>query len=372
MRSQPMTILRINKLGKPYVQSSDPSKTRTMLQNDIWLDPVSGTMKTWNGAAWEEMQFGGSAIMDDCIANRMLANDISASKITAGVLQSQDGSFYLNLETGEAQLLRLIMGGQVEGNIIATSSNGLTRVRLRGREGEKDITAGLIYEERESIDTDEWNNAGQIYFAYTSRQTYSAIQNYQIGKYNSSRPTQGYNGGARDGLMWRSVSTDWLRASYLTYHGLRLAKKNSLSENFENVPPVMQAIGDCLRGETAASMGSYTCTYELNEIMRIDFSLRITTAGTGSEKCGISTALLRSLNVDIPSMTPVSGGTYRLYNSNGNLLGAFIGASFVAENDLWVPSYVTSGELAPIAESVLSASTTITGTLYGKYTLEDD
>lgn len=80
MRSQPMTILRINKLGKPYVQSSDPSRTRAMIQNDLWLNPDAGTMKMWNGHAWDEMQFGGSAIMDDCIANRMLANDISASR----------------------------------------------------------------------------------------------------------------------------------------------------------------------------------------------------------------------------------------------------------------------------------------------------
>ena len=372
MRSQPMTILRINKLGKPYVQSSDPSRTRAMIQNDLWLNPDAGTMKMWNGHAWEEMQFGGSAIMDDCIANRMLANDISASKITTGILQSQDGSFYLNLETGEAQLLRLILGGQVEGNIIATSSNGLTRVRLRGREGEKDVTAGLIYEERESTDTDEWNNAGQIYFAYTSRQTHAAIQNYQIGKYNSSRPTQAYNAGSHDGLMWRSVSTDWLKASYLTFHGLRLAKRNALDETFENVPAVIQAVGDCLTGETVACAGTYTCTYQLNEVMRIDFSLRITTAGTGTGECGLSIAQLRNLNPNIPAMTPVDGGTYRLYNSNGDLLGAFIGASFVAENGLWVPAYVASGELAPIAESALASNVTMTGTIFGKYNLEDE
>ena len=83
MISPTTTILRINKLGKPYVQSTDPSLTHRISANDIWLNPVAGTMKTWNGSAWEEMQFGASAIMDDCIANRMLANDISANKITA-------------------------------------------------------------------------------------------------------------------------------------------------------------------------------------------------------------------------------------------------------------------------------------------------
>ena len=372
MISQPMTILRINKLGKPYVQATDPSANRALIQNDLWLNPDAGTMKMWNGTAWEEMQFGGSAIMDDCIANRMLANDISASKITAGVLQSQDGSFYLNLESGEAQLLRLIMGGQVEGNIIATSSNGLTRVRLRGREGEKDVTAGLIYEERETTDTEKWNNAGQIYFAYASRQTISAIQNYQIGKYNSSRPTQGYNAGSNDGLMWRSVSTDWLRASYLTYHGLRLAKKNSLSESFENVPAVMTVIGNCILGATVEGSGTFTCTYQLNEVMRIDFSLQIITAGTGTGECGISAALLRNQSTDIPNIVPLSGGTYQLFNSNGNLLGAFIGASFIANDGIWTLSYVASENHTPIAESVLASGVTIVGTCYGKYTFGGD
>ena len=372
MRSQPMTILRINKLGKPYVQSSDPSRTRAMIQNDLWLNPDAGTMKMWNGHAWEEMQFGASAIMDDCIANRMLANDLSASKITTGILQSQDGSFYLNLETGEAQLLRLILGGQVEGNIIATSSNGLTRVRLRGREGDKDITAGLIYEERESADMDEWNNAGQIYFSYTNRQTHAAIQNYQIGKYNSSRPTQAYNAGSKDGLMWRCVSTDWLRASYLTYHGLRLAKKNTLSEAFENVPAVMQVIGNCLTGNTVAGSGTFTCTYQFNEVMRIDFSLRITTAGTGSGAFGISASELRSLSTDIPAIVPMDGGTLQIFNSNGNLLGAFIGATFKADNGRWIMSYVAAGSHASIAESVMASNVTLVGTLYGNYTLEDE
>ena len=44
------------------------------------------------------------------------------------------------------------MGGQVEGNIIATSYNGRTRVRLRGRDGDRDITAGLIFEQKEDAE----------------------------------------------------------------------------------------------------------------------------------------------------------------------------------------------------------------------------
>lgn len=131
MISQPLTIIRTNKLGKPYVQNADPSTNNHLSVNDMWLNPSEGTFKTWNGTEWEEMQWGASAIMDDCIANRMIANDISASKITTGILQSQNGDFLLDLTTGEAQLLNLIMGGQVEGNIIATSYNGRTRVRLR-------------------------------------------------------------------------------------------------------------------------------------------------------------------------------------------------------------------------------------------------
>lgn len=371
MISQPLTIIRTNKMGKPYVQNTDPSLTQAMSPNDLWLNTSEGTMKTWDGTGWVEMQFGGSAIMDDCITNRMLANDISASKITAGVLRSEDGSFYLNLETGEAELLKLIMGGQVEGNIIATSSNGMTRVRLRGREGDRDITAGVVFEQREdATDDNAWENAGQIYFGYTNRNTYATFKGYEIGAYNGSRPIMGYNAGSNDGLMWRMLSLDWLRANYVTYHGVRLTRRETTDDSFENINPVIVVVGQIMSGTAVVGTGTATLTYKMNEILQIDFNIKVTTSGSGTSTYGISTALLRTLSDEIPSLTPVDGGVLTVFNSSGALTN-FMGASFLASGAYWKPAYVNDGVLTGINESSFSNGMTLSGTCYGKYVFED-
>lgn len=371
MISQPLTIIRTNKMGKPYVQSTDPSLSNTMSPNDLWLNMSEGTMKAWDGTQWVEMQFGESAIMDDCITNRMLANDISASKITAGVLRSEDGSFYLNLETGEAELLNLVMGGQIEGNLIATSSNGMTRVRLRGKEGERDITAGVVFEQRENPDDEyTWENAGQIYFGYTNRNTYATFQGYEIGTYNGSRPLMGYNAGANDGLMWRMLSLNWLRANYVTYHGVRLAKRDTTDDSFENVNPVIVVVGQLMSGTAVVGTGTATLTYKMNELLQIDFNIKVETSGSGTSTYGISTSLLRTLSDEIPSLTPVDGGVLTVFNSSGALTN-LMGASFLADGAYWKPAYVNNGVLTGINESSFSSGMTLSGTCYGKYVFED-
>lgn len=372
MISQQSTLFRANKMGKPYVQSTDPSIANKLVVNDMWLNPTAGTMKMWNGTEWLEMQFGASALMDDCIANRVLANDISASKITAGILRSQDGSVYVNLETGEAELLKLVMGGEIEGNIIATSSNGLTRVRLRGREGERNVTAGVIFEQREDpSDDDAWENAGQLYFAYSTRRLIVASPNYTIGAYNANRPIMAYNAGSADGLMWRMLSTDWLKAGYATYHGYRLMQRDTTNDSFEQVPAVCNAIGNCLDGTSVAGDGIVTVTYEMNDIVRLDFNLKITTAGTGTSAFGISPTLLRTLNADIPSITPVDGGTLQIHSSTGTLDTSLIGPTLKADNGLWTPASIASGQITALTEADMTAGMVITGTCYGTYSLEN-
>lgn len=371
MISQPLTIIRTNKLGKPYVQNSDPSSANDMSVNDIWLNPSEGTMKTWNGSGWDNMQFGASAIMDDCISDRVIANNISASKITTGILQSQNGGVYIDMETGEAFLTKLQMGGEIEGNVIAMSTNELTRVRLRGREDGRDVTAGIIFEQRETTDSDEWENAGQIYFGYTSRHSFATLQAYVIGVYNPNKPTMGYYQGSDDGYVWRAVSADYLRASAHTYHGTRLLKRNDIDESFTNVSPVMTAIGNCMSGASIVADGMVTCTYEINDVMRLEYNIKITTAGTGSGAYGISPTLLRSLNADIPYITPVSGGSMQAYTANGALIVGNIGASMVAQNGLWTPSRLLNDVQTAYAESAMTSGLTLIGTCYGTYSFED-
>lgn len=371
MISQPLTIIRTNKLGKPYVQNSDPSSANDMSVNDIWLNPSEGTMKTWNGSGWDNMQFGASAIMDDCISDRVIANNISASKITTGILQSQNGGVYIDMETGEAFLTKLQMGGEIEGNIIAMSTNGLTRVRLRGKENDRDVTAGIIFEQRESEDSEEWENAGQIYFGYNNRATYSALQSYSIGVYNPNKPTMGYYQGVDDGFVWRAVSADYLKACMQTYHGVRLVERSSIDNSFADVAPVMTAIGNCMSGTSIQANGIVTCTYQMNDIMRVDFNLMITTAGTGTGAYGISPTLLRSLNPNIPKITPISGGNATVFGTSRVVAGN-VGGSMLAQNGLWTPSRIISGMEEPFNESIWAADYMLVGTCYGKYSLSED
>ena len=111
-------------------------------------------------------------------------------------------------------------------------------------------------------------------------------------------------------------------------------------------------------------------TYKMNEILQIDFNIKITTAGSGTSTYGISTALLRTLSDEIPSLTPVDGGVLTVFNSSGALTN-LMGASFLADGAYWKPAYVNDGVLTGINESSFSNGMTLTGTCYGKYVFED-
>lgn len=371
MISQNVNIIRTNKIGKPYVQSTDPSLTNSLVQNDLWLNPSAGTMKMWDGTGWVEMQFGGTSIKDNVISNRMMANDISASKVTAGVLQSQDGSFYLNLETGEAELLKLVMGGQVEGNIIATSSNGLTRVRLRGREGEKAITAGVIFEERESEDED-WTNAGQIYFGFSNRQTYANINAYSVGPYNTRRPLSMFYSGAENGYVMRAFNASpWDKAVLNTFRGPIMQEYDSENAVWNNVSPLIRVNGSLLDGTAVQGTGTATLTYQMNGLVKIDFYVRVTTAGSGSGDYGLSAAILRQLDSSIPALTPIDGGVLQVFTSAGALNTSYYGATLNANGSLWQPKQInSSGSVANINESAMTANIKLVGTCYATFTLE--
>lgn len=370
MISQNLQIIRSNKMGRPYVQSDDPSANHNLAVNDLWLNPSAGTMKMWNGSAWVNMQWGDSAIMDDCIANRVIADNISANKITTGVLQSQNGDFSLDLTTGEAKLMKLVMSGEVNGSVIATAQNGLTRIRLRGKDSNSgDVSASIIFEQRESDTDDSWENAGQIYLGYANKLSYSCLQAYSIGKYSVGTPTNAYNAGTADGLMWRSLSSDYLKASYVTYHGMRLASRDTTDDSFANVSPVLTAVGNCMEGTAIVVNGTCTCTYEMNEVMRVDFNLRVSTAGSGSASFGISRDLLRQLNSEIPTITPVDGGTLSIYDANGALLRTYVGATMQADGAYWHPARISSNAITALNESVFASGVTLIGTCYGTYTL---
>jgi len=377
MISQPYTVMRVNKIGKPYVQSTDPSRTNKIAVNDMWLNPSAGTMKMWNGTEWINMQFGEDALMDNCIANRMIAGEISANKITTGVLQSQDGSFRLDLSTGEATLMKLVMGGQVEGDVIATSTDELTRVKLRGSEemeegDDSEITAGIVLESRDgTTDEDDWVASGRLHFSDNARQSACTVQKFQIGIPDDYRPDMGFNGGTYDGLLWQMLSLDWLRSARYTYHGARLMSRASTDDAFTNVVPVLTAVGSLFSGNAVVASGTATCTYKFNEVMQIDFNVKVTTAGSsGSLPFGLSRTLLRQINTAIPLITPLDGGNLQIFNSDGTLRSAYVGATFVVVDDVWKPAYNSNGTITPLVETSLTSGMTLVGTCYGTYDFE--
>lgn len=72
-------------------------------------------------------------------------------------------------------------------------------------------------------------------------------------------------------------------------------------------------------GDTTEGVGNFTLTLYNNGKCRIDFVFKITTAGTAASNFnwGISTALLKAINSDIPNITVTYGGYAVYLNSNG-------------------------------------------------------
>jgi hypothetical protein len=110
----------------------------------------------------------------------------------------------------------------------------------------------------------------------------------------------------------------------------------------------------------------------MNDIMQIDFNLRITTSGSGTDAYGISRDALRQLNADIPIITPIDGGKLQIFNSNGALDTSHIGTTFIANGNVWQPAHVSSGAPVAIDESSVATNMTLTGTCYGKYSYGEE
>lgn len=375
MKSEPLSIIRLPTAGKYYVQNTAPdSKAK---EGDIWWNTATGGILVRKNGRWTEIKLSGVALMDACITNHLLAADINAGKIKAGRLESQNGEFMLDLESGEAMLQNMSLGGRVQGNVIAESNDGKMRIRLVGKDPTKDVSAQIVMEGRENIQS-EWTQKGLIWLGYNNHATAIAVQNIEVGTgYNRAKPTLAHNHSERDGILVKPYSQDYLRAAYATYHGYRLVRRNVAYDtargkqySFENVPPVNVAIGNVLAGEAIQCEGVCTQTYLLNEIAQIDFDLTITTAGSGSAPFGISRALLRQLNEEIPVITPMPGGCVRVYSSAGALL-MNMGGSMGPYSGAWAPMIINADrELQPVEEQLFVAGTRLTGTCYGRYAFE--
>ncbi|MBQ9613959.1 MAG: hypothetical protein IJV14_15450 [Lachnospiraceae bacterium] len=377
MKSAPFTITRLPSAGQYFVQDEDPAATAK--EGDLWIDTAAGSVNVRRGGRWVKVELSGVALMDACITNRLLAADVNAGKITTGRLMSANGLFMLDLDTGEAVLENLNLGGKVQGNVVAESNDGKMRIVLVGKDKTKDVSAQIALEGRDSL-TAEWTRKGLIWLGYTNHASACAMQNYEVGTgYVASRPTFAHNHSARDGILIKPFSRDYLRAAYGTYHGYRLVRRdiaydstNKRQYSFENIPEVNVAAGNVLSGETVECKGVCTQSYTLNEVAQIDFDLIITTAGTGNNSFGISRALMRQLNEEIPVIDPLPGGTVRAYSASGALLNDR-GVTMQVVDGLWTPAaFDPSEDMQPVPEGLMTAGIRLSGTCYGRYTFEED
>ena len=375
MKSEPLSIIRLPTAGRYFAQGTDPGTEAK--EGDIWWDTATGGVYVRRSGRWAAIKLSGVALMDACITNKLLANDINAGKITAGRLESRNGSFSLDLESGEAVLENLLLGGRVTGNVIAESNDGKMRIRLIGKDPTKDVSAQIVLEGRENTQA-AWVQKGILWLGYTNHASCLAVQNLEVGTgYNKYKPTFAHNLSAAEGIVAKPYSQDHLRAAYATYHGYKLMRRDAAYNTaakkqypFVEVPAVNVAIGNVLSGESIAGAGVCTQTYLLNDMAQIDFDITITIAGTGAAPCGISRALLRQLNEEIPVITPVPGGRVNVYSATGVLLPD-LGRSMGPYAGTWAPMIVNADdELQPTEEHLFTAGMRLSGTCYGRYVFE--
>ena len=378
MKSTPLSISRLPSAGAYYVQGVDPTLLKQVREGDLWFDTNTGAVRVYRSNKWATIKLSGVSLMDGCITNNLIANNINANKIATGRLVSRNGEFVLDLDTGEAILDSMKLGGKVEGNVIAESNDGLMRILLVGRDPTKNVSAQIVLEARADTES-TWEQKGLLWLGYGNHQSYSAMQGYYVGTgYNRNRPTFAANVSSKDGIICRPYSQDWLRAAYVTYHGTRLVKRDAAYDTeagaqypWDNVPAVNVAVGNFLTGTSVAGMGSCTMTYGINDVARIDFDFKITTAGTGSAEFGMSRALLRQINNDIPVLSPTDGGNLSIYDASGALVNTACSALMLSSEyneNLWVPATLNStGEITRMSESDLTAGMRFVGVCYATY-----
>lgn len=104
----------------------------------------------------------GATLEDGLIADFMRTGTLSANLVRAGMLTSNDGNTYFDLDNDR---------------VVAQSANGLTRVVLRGNAG------ALLLEYRASQE-EEWTEVGSMYVGNSGKSS-AAISNYLLGPYSN-------------------------------------------------------------------------------------------------------------------------------------------------------------------------------------------
>ena len=122
-------------------------------------------------------------------------------------------------------------------------------------------------------------------------------------------------------------------------------------------------------GDTTEGVGTATINVDTNGIARIDFSIKITqTHTTSTFDFGINPALFTSKNANIPTITPVDGGTLVMIDTESKYGGGNgYSGTFQTGSGRWRPSrmYDTAGGIGGWASANMDAGMVLTGTCYG-------
>ena len=116
-----------------------------------------------------------------------------------------------------------------------------------------------------------------------------------------------------------------------------------------------------------------------NGLARIDFSIQITAAGVNStdySSYGINRDLLVAVNPNMPQITPLSGGSFTVFSSEGQIAQSTtgMGGTFLASNQFWSPARVyeidsadgKTGQVGLWAETEFQEGVRLVGVCYGR------
>ena len=112
-----------------------------------------------------------------------------------------------------------------------------------------------------------------------------------------------------------------------------------------------------------------------NGIARVDFNIKITTSGTSSSnfQCGLNRDLLSSINSNIPTITPIKGGSLTYYATSGSVTDNKMdyGGLMTSVNQFWQPAriYDTSGSIGSWGADQYVANQRIIGVCYGTFSV---
>ena len=128
-------------------------------------------------------------------------------------------------------------------------------------------------------------------------------------------------------------------------------------------------------GDTCEGYGTATVSLYPNGIARVDFNIKFTTSGTSTSnfQCGLNRDLLSSINSNIPTITPIRGGSLTYYATSGSVDNDKMGYGglMTIANQFWQPAriYNTSGSIGGWPADKYVANQRIIGVCYGTYTV---